>query len=486
MSGFAIASGIGFDYAGFYPTNLDNCKLWLDATDIGVQGYSLDFDGIDDYVQATNVITSYPFTLECWVRIDVTNATQRILGISETSTTDKRFGIFYSGITLSFNIIAVNGASSSATSNNFTPLANTWYHIAGVFESTTSRKIYINGIDYATSTGSVNFNNSVNNKIEMARHSDNNSSPLNGKLSDVRVWNTARTAQQIADNYNKRLIGNESGLVGYWKLDEGNTTTVADSTSNANSGTISGALWTDLEPFTEQPTDTQGVRSWKDKSGNGYNATQATSANRPTFRTNQINGKPAVIFDGTNDVLTIDSSTSTFKFLHSDKSTVFAVFKAGVVSDPNAVYGILGSGGANTTNIGYDIWWDDRVSQSRNNAILLRVYRGVSSTNVIATSNDNVYTANTFNFLTITGDPANATAANRSSLQVATGTILKTNTQTATLSTSNATYNLQIGAAGNNAIRLNGSICEIIIYNRLLESGEIKQVQNYLKSKWDL
>ena len=42
---------------------------------------------------------------------------------------------------------------------------------------------------------------------------------------------------------NAELNGNESGLAGYWKLDEGTGTTVNDLSSNDNDGTINGASW---------------------------------------------------------------------------------------------------------------------------------------------------------------------------------------------------------------------------------------------------
>lgn len=47
------------------------------------------------------------------------------------------------------------------------------------------------------------------------------------------------------------------------------------------------------------------VASWTDASGNGRHAVQATGAAQPTYRTNQINGLPAVDFDGTGDGLQV-------------------------------------------------------------------------------------------------------------------------------------------------------------------------------------
>jgi hypothetical protein len=43
------------------------------------------------------------------------------------------------------------------------------------------------------------------------------------------------------------------------------------------------------------------LETWSDSSGNNRDATQATSAKRPTFKTALFNGNPVVDFDGTND-----------------------------------------------------------------------------------------------------------------------------------------------------------------------------------------
>lgn len=57
-------------------------------------------------------------------------------------------------------------------------------------------------------------------------------------------------------------------------------------------------------------TDGQTVQQWNDQSGLGNNATQATSGNRPTFQTNEINTTlPVVRFDGTDDWMQVPSFT---------------------------------------------------------------------------------------------------------------------------------------------------------------------------------
>jgi concanavalin A-like lectin/glucanase superfamily protein/FG-GAP repeat protein len=61
---------------------------------------------------------------------------------------------------------------------------------------------------------------------------------LQGTVDDVRVWNSARTATQISDNFKATLLGTETGLAAYWNFNAGNAN---DLTVNANHGTLNGS-----------------------------------------------------------------------------------------------------------------------------------------------------------------------------------------------------------------------------------------------------
>lgn len=65
-----------------------------------------------------------------------------------------------------------------------------------------------------------------------------------GQLSDVRIWDEVRTAEEVDANYDVRLDGSEAGLVTYWSLNEGSGTTAQDLTATGNDGTVNGASWT--------------------------------------------------------------------------------------------------------------------------------------------------------------------------------------------------------------------------------------------------
>ncbi|NET15625.1 MAG: hypothetical protein F6K08_23725 [Okeania sp. SIO1H6] len=60
----------------------------------------------------------------------------------------------------------------------------------------------------------------------------------------MRIWDYARSGYEIARQNSIRLIGNEPGLVGYWRFDEGAGNTVFDQTDRGYDGTIYGnAQW---------------------------------------------------------------------------------------------------------------------------------------------------------------------------------------------------------------------------------------------------
>lgn len=72
-------------------------------------------------------------------------------------------------------------------------------------------------------------------------------------------------------------------------------------------------LWLKADAITGL-VDTDPVTTWPDSSGLGNDAGQATAAFKPTYQTNELNGKPVVRFDGTDDELeTITITTFPIK-----------------------------------------------------------------------------------------------------------------------------------------------------------------------------
>ena len=200
------------------------------------------------------------------------------------------------------------------------------------------------------------------------------------------------------------------------------------------------------------------VRRWYDQSGNNRDAVQTTDANQPTIATAGVifykGTTPSLDFDGTNDVLEILSSTSAFNFIHNGTSS--AIFYAGHTDVSSGNY-FLGSNAGSGSNRGHTLGQDPTHS----------LFIGMSggSWNALFNSGNNAISTNNIIISSLL-DADNGTAANRLLAYInGSSTSFGTNTATGAISTSNATFNLQLGSAGNNVARLNGGMKEVIYYS---------------------
>jgi hypothetical protein len=117
-------------------------------------------------------------------------------------------------------------------------------------------------------------------------------------------------------------------------------------------------------------SDNTVVSTWADRSGNSYNATQATGANQPTFKTNQTGGNAGVDFDGTNDSLVGTFSPTAVP------RTVYAVFQ--------------GDGGSVGADFSGTLFQVPQVTQANSYSWIAR-WGNISSTTYVA---GDVYSTN--------------------------------------------------------------------------------------------
>jgi hypothetical protein len=245
------------------------------------------------------------------------------------------------------------------------------------------------------------------------------------------------------------------------------------------------ALWLDASDISTITVAT-GVSEWRDKSGLGRNVTQGTGIAQPTLTLNELNGKSVLSFNG-SQYLTSINTAATWNFLHNTNgSSVFAVWKAGNVADPNTIYTLLGNNGAASANTGYYIIYDDRASASRNDAIISQISRGV--TGQVAASNttaNGVHPANTPVIISLIADPNNGVAANRSFLRI-NRTLTQANVDINAPVATDASFVLQIGAAGNNVVLHVGYIAEVIILSSIVSNNTRQILEGYLAWKWGM
>lgn len=91
-----------------------------------------------------------------------------------------------------------------------------WYHIAAVFQGGNRMTVYIDGKQHASVTGKVALMRDGNDFY--VGKSWNERRGFVGKLSEMRIWNVARTADELVENM-YGVDPKTEGLLGYWKMD---------------------------------------------------------------------------------------------------------------------------------------------------------------------------------------------------------------------------------------------------------------------------
>lgn len=209
-----------------------------------LKNYALRFN--DNYISvAPNSqldLSGGSFTLEAWIKPSDFNGTGYLWILhkgSSNTQTDYLLGVDnFRGVPhIRF---ASRGLSNDVVSSKQVSL-NEWVHIAAVQDVSTAKvRLYINGTFEAEKDiqGLATINSD---SLLIAARFGATRIPgefFHGEVEEVRIWNIARTEQEIKDNMAKTVAANASGLVTYWSFDEGQGNTAEDKSANDFIGSL--------------------------------------------------------------------------------------------------------------------------------------------------------------------------------------------------------------------------------------------------------
>ncbi|APG60345.1 LamG domain-containing protein [Christiangramia salexigens] len=200
---------------------------------------ALNFDG-DDYVSipdSPELQLQGDMTIEAWFKVDeFTGDWVRVVGKGagpEGPVGPRNYGLWYfpNGTWL----FQQYGQGVQVAFNRPIDIGE-WYHMAAVKTGNVA-KLYINGEVVASNTGGTNpITSNDPLTIGYAGFHDHHI----GQIDEVRLWNIARTDEEILNDFTKTINPETSGLLAYYNMEEASGDILNDQTVNGFNGDLQG------------------------------------------------------------------------------------------------------------------------------------------------------------------------------------------------------------------------------------------------------
>ena len=211
---------------------------------------ALRFDGVDDHLTVADdpALQVSAYTVELWLNPEVPpqGGWSGIIG-----KPGRNFNLWLhnnAGLHHSFHTPASTG--THVLTENSVLQWQTWQHVAITNDGTTA-KTYINGRLMAeiSFTGGLIVHPTP---LYMGRNPDGVANyHFKGAMSDVRLWDRARSQAEIEADMSRRLQGDEAGLVAYWPFtqvtDEANVLKVTEVVQQLDTVLYDGQLVIDAQ-----------------------------------------------------------------------------------------------------------------------------------------------------------------------------------------------------------------------------------------------
>ncbi len=202
---------------------------------------SISLNGTNSYMQIEGLQNSLPtFTFQAYLKF---NSTEN----ASIFNRGEQYNLNYSSNAFVFSV------GENLLTCSYIPAVDSFVQVTTVFDGASSY-IYINGKLKASKSGVPSPASSSSDFI-VGKHGV---SYFNGYVDEMRIWNVALDSSKVALNFDKYIAGNESGLIGYYRLNENIDIDLFFDLSrtgngyNENHGTLHNCSYADVNPTIEQ------------------------------------------------------------------------------------------------------------------------------------------------------------------------------------------------------------------------------------------
>lgn len=184
--------------------------------------------------------TGNSITLEVWVRSYLYVENKKIMGKMLGDQTDRSYVVGHMEQNIYSEVFTPGGVEVARVIPGPIPGDSAWVHFATTYDGTAGKMInYLNGVNVGEASTFPNSPVSDNDgPFIIGRAPWDFSYLFNGDIDEIRVWNIAKTEEQIKKSLFISLKGDENGLVAYYNFDQPTDSIFYDQTQNTNNGVI--------------------------------------------------------------------------------------------------------------------------------------------------------------------------------------------------------------------------------------------------------
>jgi uncharacterized repeat protein (TIGR01451 family) len=203
-------------------------------------GTALSFRNNNSFVEIarSSDLALFPITVSLWFRMLENQTTPAVLLVMPAPNVPNSYGILVANSKVHAwynapqNTVNLNGVSSIQLSQ--------WHHVALVVGAEAA--LYVDGVLETSRALSSEEQRRV--ASEGPLRIGPYLSEFTGEIDETQIWSMARTGKEIRDAMHTTLRGTESGLVAYWRFDQGSGPVAIDSTGSAHTGLLLGEpIW---------------------------------------------------------------------------------------------------------------------------------------------------------------------------------------------------------------------------------------------------
>jgi hypothetical protein len=186
-------------------------EMWADG-ESGKFNSSLEFDGTDDYVDASNDSSlnfskTSPFSISTWIKYNGSKIGENhIISRHSLSGTQGGYVLLYNQSAQQIAFDLINDSGNQYYSNYAYTLDTNWHHLTGVYDGSGNRngiKLYIDG--NLVSTGSnlaIAGDITLSSSLHIGKAAYSSSQYFGGQIDDARIYNYALSANQVKNVMN--------------------------------------------------------------------------------------------------------------------------------------------------------------------------------------------------------------------------------------------------------------------------------------------